>query len=381
MAKVIKMPDIGTTVDQIRLVTWLKQEGETVARGEPLCEVETDKAVSQLESVAAGVLLRQVVSEGSEITEGTVIGYVGKEGESVPEKGTEKEKQRKVKAKKSAPPSKENIKVSPMIRNLAKRSGIDLEQISGTGPGGLITREDVLNAKAASGAAAAGKGGKKKRKIEISSNQLSVAKAITKSHREIVTINLVGRIGMARAIKKREELSGKSGTKVLYDAVFLHAVSQVVKDYPHFQCFYDEEKLISEDAVNIGVTVSIGEDLFIPVIKSADGKSIVEIDKEIQELVSKAEKGSLGLEEMSGATFTISNLGMYPVQAFSAIIPPEQCGILAIGRTDNVIRFDEDSAVKSEPMATVTLSVDHRFINGREAAMFLTAVKEFMENL
>ena len=363
MATEIKMPDLGTTVEQVTLVAWLKNPGDMVKRGEALCEVETDKATSELESVAQGVLLKQMVPAGTEIDAGTVIAYVGKEGESIePAAQAKPATTAEPRAQSTAQAQPSEGKVSPMIRNLAKRKGIDLATITGSGPGGQITRTDVLNAGKATDKPAAAAG------IVLSKNQLGVARTIEKSYREIIPMSVLARVNMAVAIAKRSQQT-QSGRKLSYDAIFVHATAAAMKQAERFQCYFDNDKLVSAGGVNVGVAISRGDDLFIPVVRDADTKPVEEIDREIRAFADKAAKGELSLAEMSGASFTISNLGMLPIEAFTAVVPPQQSGVLTVG------------SLSADSITTVILTVDHRFVNGRQAAEFVTAIKERMESL
>ena len=376
MATEIKMPDLGTTVDSVTLLKWLKQEGDPVQRGESLCEVETDKAVSELESVGQGILLRQLVTEGTEIASGETIAYVGKPGESAPEAKAESPKKAESTSEKPVSAKAAGaLKVPPLIRNLAKREGVDLATVTPTGPGGKITREDVMRAKGSPAPAAA-----PTTAGALSANQRAVAKRISQSHREIVTISLNGRIEMSAAIRLRGQLK-ESGHKVSYDAIFLFAVSRSLKAFPRFGChLVGQEELAVADGMHLGLAVSIGEELYTPTIRDPASKSVVEIDSEVQSLIPKAREGRLSLAEMTGACLTVSNLGMYPVRSFNVIIPPGQSAALAIGAIEETILI-VDGKIRSEPVACVTLSVDHRVINGRQAGEFLAALKEFMEKL
>lgn len=370
MATEIKIPDLGTTVDQIKLIAWLKQEGEPVKRGEPLCEVETDKAVMELESVAEGVLLRQVVPADTEVEQGTIIAYIGSPGEPIPEPQSNRPAEQKEPQSKSRPQAPAVPRVSPMIRNLAKNLGVDLHQVRGTGPGGTIIREDILRVTEAPCA----------KKIPMSDNQLAIARRVLQSHREVPAIHLTARIEMSAAMKLRQRMQEKSGQKITYDAVFIFAVSRIIKDFPHFQSHVDGEKIVPSHAVDIGCAVSFDEELYTPIIKDVESKSLAEINAEIQTLVEKVKSGTLSLAEMTGGSMTISNLGMYPVQSFNAIVPPQQSAALSVGATEQVPVIQK-GALASKPMVSVTLSVDHRLINGREAAQFLARLKEFIEKL
>jgi len=376
MARAIKMPDLGTTVDKVTLINWLKQEGEAVDRGDALCEVQTDKAVNEVESIAKGVLLRQAVSAGEEIEQGTVIAYVGAPGEEVA--GTVEQPQQPESAAKPAdtaqPQKKETdkVKIPPLLRNLAKKEGVDLTRVVGTGPGGRITREDIVSAKESAPAA--------ENAIELPVRQKTIARRVAQSQREIPAINFVAQIEMSRVISLRQRLIEEAGRKITYDAIFACSVGQVMKEFPHFRSWLTGEKFTTSDGANIGIAVGFDHELYIPVVKNADSKAIAEIDSEIQQLVEKARQTKLSLDEMTGATFTISNLGMLPVQSFNMIIPPDQVGSLAIGSIETVPVMKGET-ITSAKISSITLSVDHRLINGREAAEFLARLKQHLETL
>ena len=375
MATAIPVPDIGTTVDHVRLVRWLKSEGDAVKRGEVLCEVETDKATSDLESIAEGVILKLLVEEDTEIEQGTVIAYVGKAGETVPDGATSGAE---APAPGEAVPDGEisgagapasGVAVAPLIRNLAKREGVDLAAVSGTGPAGRITRVDVLKA----GSQTPDEG------HSLSANQQVVARRVARSQREIPPIHLTGRIDMSAIIAERDRLK-TAGSKVSFDAFFLRAIVGIMKGFPHFRSRLDSDTVIESEDVIPGIAVSEGYELYTPVIRGADGMSLENIESAIRNLLEKAGRKTFAPEDLTGGTLTVSNLGMYPVSSFSAIIPPAQAAILSVGaiQPTPVVRDGEITVV---PMTTVTLSVDHRLINGKEGAEFLTALKEKMEKL
>ncbi|MDD5708056.1 MAG: dihydrolipoamide acetyltransferase family protein [Kiritimatiellae bacterium] len=382
MATPISVPDIGTTVDHVKFVRWLKTVGESVKRGEALCELETDKAVSELESVGEGVLLKTLVEADAEVEQGTVIAYVGKAGEQVPEEGSGGRAQGDRSRQESTGVDGSRVALAkvgsshpipPMIRNLAAKLGVDLDKVRGTGPGGRITSEDVSRAKAApAGAPAKG--------VPLSGNQLVVARRVARSQREIPPIDVRMRIDMTAVVARRKALAAAAAGKLSYDAFFLAAVAKTMRAFPHFRARLEGETVVASEAVNVGVALGVGETLFTPVIAHADRLMLTDLDAAIRRLHAKAQQGSFAPEEIKGATFTLSNLGMYPVQSFSAVIPPDQSAVLAIGAIEDtpVVKNGQIAIV---PAAQVTLTVDHRLINGREAAEFLTKVKMELETV
>ncbi len=386
MATAIKIPDLGTNVEQVRLVAWLKKEGDHINRGDLLCEVETDKAVSELESIAEGILLKQVVPEDTELEQGAVIAYVGAVGETLPAVDQPVPAVSPTPTSIS-PPSVAVPAVSPsgsapaapmMIRNLAKKLGVDLTRVAGTGPGGRIQREDVLKA-AKEASTAAGSSSAQSVGARLSSHQAAIARRVMQSHREIPPINLTCQIDLSAltAYRLRTE---KEGRKLSFDAFFVFVVARTMVELHHFRSYLQGETVILSETVNVGVAVSIGDDLFTPVIRCADTKSISEIDAEVRQVADRAKKHLLQPSDLTGASLTISNLGMYPVRSFAAVIPPDQSSALAIGCAEEtpVVR---NGSVKIIPATMIMLSVDHRLINGREAGQFLAQLKERIEKL
>ncbi|MBU4397894.1 MAG: 2-oxo acid dehydrogenase subunit E2 [Planctomycetes bacterium] len=374
MAIPIKMPDLGTTVEEVTLVAWLKQVGEPVKRGEPLCEVETDKATDQLESVAAGVLLRQVVPAKSEVRSGTVIAYVGSPGEIIQEEVAPAPTLGQDPAPQPvAVKADTERRVPPVIRNLAKREGVNLDAVTGTGPGGRITRDDVLRAKQTS--APAGKSG-----VPYSKEQLSVARRVSRSNREIPTIDLMASIDMSAIIDRRRSLQEENSRKVAFDGFFLFGAARSIKQFPSFAAHAGDDLLHKHKTIDVCLAVSHERKLYLPVVLNADKLALDEIQMEIDRLVENVRSGRIRSKDLAGGCFTVSNLGMYPVDCFQMIIPPEQSAALAIGATQQQAVV-KDGRIVARPICTVALSVDHRMINGAEAAEFLKHLKDTLEQL
>lgn len=377
MATAIKVPDIGTTVDRVKFVKWLKQVGDAVKRGDSLCELETDKAISELESVGEGVLLKTLVEPDEEVEQGTVIAYVGATGEKAPEQSLVSDIRRSGEAPRTPPPGADPrspiAALPPMIRNLATKLGVDLSAIAGTGPGGRITREDVLKVKdTPSSSKAAARG------VPLSENQMVVARRVARSQRDIPPIDMTMRFDMSAVVAKRKTLSDAGKSKIGYDAFFIAAIAKAMREFARFRSRIEGDTVVAGDAVNVGIALGVEEKLYTPVVADADKLSLEEIDAAVRNLQAKAQKGLFAPEDLKGATLTISNLGMYPVLSFSALIPPDQTAVLAIGAVEQT-PVVTNGQIAIEPAAHVMLSVDHRLINGREAAEFLTSVKKTIE--
>jgi len=373
MAVPIKVPDLGTTVDEIKLLTWLVEEGESVERGDFLAEIETDKATGELESVAEGVLLKQLVAAGDTVEKGDVLAYVGEPGEAVPEAQDEPAHREDVPA--SSPPgrpSSDGPRVSPMVRNLAKKLGVDIGTTEGTGRNGTITRDDVLRTHKAApaGAAPSGEG--------LSRSQSAVARAVLKSVREIPHLRVEAVVDMTAAERIREQ-SATSDSKISYDAILLKAMAAAIQTVPPVAARLDGDRVIHPEGIHIALAIGIENSLSLPVVRDVDRKDLPALQSEIADLASQAKTGALKPEQMTGGCMTLSNLGMYPIQSFDAIIFPEHSAILAVGAVQGgLVAVDE--RVETRPLATLKLAVDHRLINGRVAAEFLTRVKEAMES-
>ncbi len=390
MATEVIIPQFGTSIDNVTLLAWLKDEGEEVKRGDVLCEVETDKATMEVESFVDGVLLKQVAKSGSEVQIGSLIAYIGKKGEELPETETKPEAEvsamshdSSVQQDQSSPgietpkvSGNSNVKVSPKIRKLARDLEVNLSTVVATGKDGRVTEKDIRDAVPDS-SVSAGSGGKN---VTCSKNQLAVSRTIQKSYQEIIPLNVVSKIKMASAIAKRKSFQEEYKQKLVFDSIFIYAVSRTIKLFPRFCCYYENDSLVGPAGVNIGVAIGTEADLYIPVVKNADTKTIEEINREVIGFSEKADKGTLSIEEMADGVFTISNLGMYPVDFFNVIIPPQQSGALAIGNIEELPVF-AGKTLSVEPVAKVMLSVDHRFINGRVAGEFIAEFKKNIEQL
>ena len=364
MSVAIKIPDIGTTVNSVTLAKWLRKEGDVVNRGDMLCEIETDKAVSELESIAEGTILKILVSDGTVLEQGTVIAYIGKKGEPVPDIKAESALVKETNSSESFNTQNDHLNVPPLLRNLAKNHGVDIKSVTGTGPGGRITKEDVMRAT----------------EKALSPNQAVIARQVMQSQREIPPIHMECKINMSGILKKRREILEKSGVKISFDALIIYTIAKIIKQFPHFRSALRNERIVESDNINIGIAISYDNELFVPVIHNADNKTIDEINIDILRYLEKSKEGRFTQQELSGASFSISNLGMFPVLSFQAIIPPDQAAILSVGAIEETPIVKNNQVIIS-PIAIFTLSVDHKLINGREAAEFLSSMKTEIEKI
>jgi pyruvate dehydrogenase E2 component (dihydrolipoamide acetyltransferase) len=378
MAVAIKLPDMGTNVEECKLLSWRVQEGQHVKRGDVLADIETDKAVAELESTAEGVLLRHVVKAGTMAQNGEILAYVGQAGEPLPDPAAAippASAANPAPAPAAAPSSPAPIApahVSPMVRNLAVKMGVDLASIRGTGAGGVITREDVLKAKTTPPSAPREDGDQPSR------GQAAVARAVSKSWKETPHLYVSMSIDMTAALKARGDKNVK-GVRPSFDAILLKALARAIAEFPLFAARWEGERVVKTPGIHIALAVGFGNDLFLPVIRDVNQKTLPSLQTEIDAVSASVRTGSLKPEQMAGGCMALSNLGMYPVEAFEGIIFPGHSSILTVGavrETPVVV----GGRVEVRPMLKATLGTDHRLINGRMAAEFLSKVKEVLES-
>lgn len=380
MAVAIRLPDMGTNVEECKLQAWRVQEGQRVKRGDVLADIETDKAVAELESTAEGVLLRQMVKAGVMAQMGEILAYIGQPGEAVPDRSVAASAPAEVAAAAAAPAASQSItapstpaRVSPLVRNLATKMGVDLAAIRGTGAGGVITREDVLKAsRATPSAPAAPEAGE-----QPSRGQAAVARAVTKSWKETPHLYVSMSIDMTAAVKARGDKDPK-GARPSFDAIFLKALARAICAVPVVAARWEGERIVKTPGIHVALAVGLGNDLFLPVIRDVNEKNLQVLQAEIAAVSASVRAGTLKPEQMTGGCMAVSNLGMYPVEAFEGIIFPGHSSILTIG-TVRETPVVVEGQVEIRPLAKATLAADHRLINGRVAAEFLTKVKEVLE--
>jgi pyruvate dehydrogenase E2 component (dihydrolipoamide acetyltransferase) len=395
MATPLRMPDLGTVEGVVTLVRWLKAEGDTVTLGEPLFEVETDKGVSEVEAALAGVLVRKIVPDGGRAGPGEEIAMIRRPGEpeEAAESPTAAATPEAARPPAGTPPRAATAPVAPVIRALAEKHGVDLALVTPTGPGGRITRQDVISARG--GAAAAppsahggtpAAGAPPSREMpaaageppaSLSPRQAAVARKVTQSHLEKPTYHVTAQVDMGQARAARERARASGG--ISWDAFLVRACAIAIAEIPVFRTRLKAGEVAAYPGVDIAVAVGIGDDLVIPAVRNPAAKSLSVISSEIAGLAKKAEAGSLGSEEIEGSCFLVSNLGMFPVESFDAIIYPEHSAALAVGAV-TATPVSDGTRIWIAELARLTLSVDHRLINGRTAARFLARVKQVLES-
>ena len=427
MATQVIMPQMGFDMKEGTIVRWIKKEGELVRKGEPLAEIETDKAVVEVESYATGVLRKIAVSEGVTVPVGQVIGIIGTADEPLPLVPAAPVAQPRAAAPLAAPkaavpaPSSavglatapvavaspvargseaERLRASPLARREAEERGIDLAIVPGTGPGGRITRDDVLRFAAAPspkvvpapGAPPAPVAPISAPGVEVprgpmagelvapSRMRQAIAKAMSRSKQEIPHFYVTVAIDMTEAVKLRAQINEALGkdARVSINDMVVKACAMALPKHRMFNASYTERGIQVQGEVNIGVAVALPDGLIAPAIIGADGKSLVEIARASHQVVEHARTGHLSAAEYTRATFNVTNLGMYGVEDFCAIITPPQAAALAVGAVQKT-PVVKDNAVTVADVMKVTLSIDHRVADGAQAAVFLQDVRAFLE--
>ena len=390
------MPALGVAQEKGTLINWLKAEGQTVSKGEPLMEVETDKATVEIEAVASGILASVTAAAGDEVPVGQIIALIVAPGETVPEKTTAASPA-SVQEISTPPPAESKVEpkietpnytrrvpgsrvlASPAARRLAREEGIDLRTINGSGPEGSVLAADLRRAKEKQ-TVEPGVAQHRSRLVALSPMRRIVGERMTQSKQNAPHFYISMDIEMTAVVKTRNRLkeTGERALPSINDFI-LSACARALKEFPTLNARFTPIgiELISE--INIGMAVALEEGLVVPVIRNADRHSLSELTQQSKLLSEKAQNKKLFPLDYEGGTFTVSNLGMLGVDTFVAIINPPQCAILAVARVAPRAVADEVGiAVRS--MMTATLSADHRIVDGAVAARFLSDIKRRLEN-
>lgn len=375
----VVMPALEMAQETGKLISWLKKEGEAVAKGEPLLEIETDKAVMEIESPGDGLLAGIVVQAGAEVPVGRTIAWIVQPGEAPPHDEVEQASGRKKSAVEAPQPSAPagarqkttTAKMSPKARRLAAERGVDVTQIRGSGPDGEILTADILAAAESQSVTS----------VSESPSAVSrlMAERTAQSWTTVPHFYLVRDVETSELNESRQRLSSElektRRVKLTHTDLLVALVSRVLVKHPLMNASWTRDRVRANGDVNVAIAVAVNDGVVAPVLHHADKLPLADIAVRRQELVERARGGTLRPQDLAGGTFTISNLGMLEVDAFSAIITPPQAAILAVGRiADRVVAIDGQPAVRS--MMTLTLSSDHRVVDGAKAAQFLKDVAQ-----
>ena len=414
MAEIIRMPKMSDTMEEGVIASWLKKVGDEIKSGDILAEVETDKATMELESYDDGVLLHIGVKDGDSVPVDGVIAIIGEKGEDVNEilkdiendtssvdnseevneTPIEKETEVKVETPAPAPEEKnissndERIKASPLAKKLADEKGIDLSNISGSGDGGRIIRKDIEEYKGIPAKTAEVQKEIKLPQIhseesfeEIPVTQMrkTISKRLAESKFSAPHFYLTMEIDMDNCIEGRKKINESSEVKISFNDIILKACAVALRKHPMVNSSYLTDKIRINHHVHIGVAVAVDEGLLVPVIRFADNKSLSHISAEVKSLAKRAKDKQLQPSDWEGNTFTISNLGMFGISEFTAIINPNDSCILAVGGIKSTPVVKNGEIVPGNIMK-LTLSCDHRLVDGATGAAFLQTLKELIED-
>ena len=402
MATTVVMPQMGYDMREGTVVRWHKREGETVARGEVIADIQTDKATVEFEAYAAGVLRKIVAQEGVPVPVGQLIAVITAPDEPLPADLPTPGGQvpsaapaRAAAAASAATPAAPQaaageVRASPIARRIARERGIDLAMVTGTGPGGRIVEKDVEDFAAARPAAPsrpagapppaapAAAGGQR---VELSRMRQAIARVTVDSKREAPHFYVTADVDMTRAMALRREINDSlpAERRVSVNDLIIKTCAVALVRQPKFNAFFRGDHLQMNPDINIGIAIALPAGLIVPGINVCQSKTLVEIADASKDLVARANSGTLRNEEYSGTTFSISNLGPFDVDSFAAIIFPPHAAVLAVGRVKEQAVVREGQLAVAQVMKA-TLSVDHRVADGAEAAQFLVEVRKLLES-
>jgi pyruvate dehydrogenase E2 component (dihydrolipoamide acetyltransferase) len=435
------MPKMGDAMEEGTLLRWLKQVGDEIAVGDPLAEIETDKVSLEIEATEAGVLSKTYVDEGATVPIGTPIAAIGEESADVAATAQPAEAAAEAPAAEPAPAepepvaaaasgangraaaevpapapvptaqaaaatgSGERLRASPLVKRLAAEHGIDLSSVSGTGPGGRIVRDDIAalltgaprvspapdqtaapapaRAPAAAPAAAPGPSGRPAGvPRELSKIRRTTGRRMAESKAAAPHFYVTSEVDMRSAADLREQINAQApddAAKVSFNDLIIKAAALALREFPNLNASLENDQLVEHPNIDINVAVAIEGGLIAPFVPDADQKGLITIARMTKDLIGRARNGGLTPDEYQGGTFTVSNLGMFDVGEFIAIINPPQAAILAIGSIMDVPVVEDGEIVPGKRM-NITLSADHRVTDGAEVARYLQAVKRYLEN-
>ncbi len=421
MAKDVVMPALGMSQETGTLLQWLKAPGDIVAKGEPLMEVETDKATVEVEAPANGILANVIAQPGEVIPVGQTIALILAPGEAIPQpnptsvsvsatpiavrvaaehnvdlsqikpKGNRIQKEDVLayitaqqnplglKDPKGLKPNGRTL-ASPKARRLAQERGFDLKAISGSGPDGAVLAADVLTMQAPTPMAVMPiEAAAVPETLGVSRMWRVMVERISQAWTTVPHFYLLREVNATRLIAWREDVQKRVTEKITYTDLLVKLVAAALRQHPRLNASWQKDAIVLNSDINIGLAVAVDEGLIVPVIHHADRLSLSQLATRRAELVIKAQTNKLPLDDISGGTFTISNLGMYGVDAFNAIINPPQAAILAVSRiADRVVPLNGQPVV--QPMMTFSLSCDHRVVDGARGAQFLQTLAELIED-
>ena len=422
MANIVEMPKLSDTMEEGAVASWLKKEGDTVEEGGSLCEIETDKATMEYQSPFGGVLLKIIAQPGKTMALNTPIAVIGKKGEAfdmnalmaaaaagskaapapgapgahaahaakpAPVAAAAKPASPAVPVAPASPVNTGRIKSSPLARRMAAASNVNLAGVAGSGPAGRIVMRDIEAVVARGGASGSTNNGgfvpmapREDQTIPVTLMRKTIAKRLLAGKNDAPHFYLTRSVNMGNMMQWRQMLNdaaGEKGTKVSVNDLVIFATSRALRHHPGINASWQGDNIVQFGAVHMCVAVALPTGLVTPVIRNADQMPVRDIAAASRSLAQRAKAGQLANEDYAGGTFTISNLGMFGIEEFTAIINPPQAAILAVGATIPTPAVDAKGNVVVEQRRKITMSGDHRVIDGVMGAEFLKTLAGFLE--
>jgi pyruvate dehydrogenase E2 component (dihydrolipoamide acetyltransferase) len=411
----VKLPQLAASMADGIISKWLKQVGDAVKRGEPLFEVESDKVTTEVESPVDGILHEIVVGEGKRVDVGVVLAVIGSADDAIPAASGAAAVAATtpiLAAIAASPtpsveaPAAEKIFITPRARKSADELGVDINRVKGTGPGGRILERDIqafvpavavappqvpataaapppVPATTAAPARAAGPVPESGTLLPLVGMRRTIADRMVHSQRTVAGVTLTAEVDVAEVVKLRDQVSGEwerqHGFKLSYTEVIVKAVARSLREHPNLNSSLTDEGIRLHSEVNVGIGVAVDDGLIVPVVRNADQKSLVEIAQAVRDVSDRARKGQLSRDDVGEGTFTISNMGMLGVESFTPIINWPECAILGVGRIAEraVVR---DGQIVARPTMWLSLTFDHRIVDGAPAAKFLARIRQLLES-
>ncbi len=390
MATLVVMPRLGYSMDKGMIEKWHKNEGDPVEKEELLLSILTDKVSFEYQSPATGILRKILRQVNETVPVSEPIGIIAGLEEDISNLLSAKPEMPEKEPAVAARPQMEKIPeeprrgfASPLVKKIAQEHNIDLSKVIGTGPGGKIMKEDVFKVVEKKGAPVAAAKTPPAEGIPVAGIRKIIGQRMSESKRNFPHFYLSLEVDMAQVLEIRnqiiERIEKERGIRVSVTDLLVKIVAQALKKHPMVNSTFEEERIRLFPEINVAVAMAGKEGLIVPVVHQADQRSIGEISSRLKELNQKVQDGNLSLEDVQGGTFTLSNLGMFGIDQFIAIINPPQCAILAVGKVNKKAVVINDQVV-IRPMAWTTLSADHRIVDGKQGAEFLAEIKEIIEN-
>lgn len=428
MAEKIVMPKAGMAMEKGTIISWLKDIGDKIDYGEPILEIETDKTTMQVEAMNDGYLLNKLYEAGDEVPVVTTIGYIGEKGEEPPKEGAEVvsvvKTEKKAEPKEETPVKKEvgsqkgngkvaatplarrlakeqgiplgdipfsgkaiyaddvlaldkkEVKATPLAKRIAQIEGIDLSGVSGSGYGGKIRKEDL----AAKGMPQASQEQGVEQLIPMGGMRKTIAKRMLQSHTEIPPVTLHAEADVTKLAELRQQMNAGGTRKISFNDLVVKACAVALVEFPNINVSYSEQGLIQKSDINIGIAVALEDGLIVPVVKNANRYSMDELSIVSKDMAARAREGKLLPDEYNGGTFTVSNLGMFGITAFTPIINlPEAC-ILGVCAISERLKIGQTGELEQHKIMGLSLTFDHRCVDGAGGAKFLQKISQLLEN-